>query len=73
VYAIKNNLRHFRSYKLSQFKDITQLNFRWRAHVYVALSNQRNDVENPPNCGEENQEFGNPSVGQKTKKMRNCE
>jgi hypothetical protein len=28
---------------------------------------QRKDLENPPNCGEENQVFGNPSVGQKTK------
>ncbi len=29
--------------------------------------------KNPPNCGEENQVFGNPSVGVKTKEMRNCE
>jgi hypothetical protein len=29
--------------------------------------------KNPPNCGEENQVFGNPSVGVKTKEMRNWE
>jgi hypothetical protein len=39
----------------------------------VALCNQRKDVENPPNCGEENKVFGKPSVGVKTKQMRNCE
>ncbi len=39
----------------------------------VCRGKQRKDVENPPNCGEENQVFGNPSVGVKTKEMRNCE
>jgi hypothetical protein len=34
---------------------------------------QRQDVENPPNGSEENQVFGKPSVGVKTKEMRNCE
>jgi hypothetical protein len=29
--------------------------------------------KNLPNRGEENQVFGNPSFGQKTKEMRNCE
>jgi hypothetical protein len=35
--------------------------------------NKEKMEKNPPNCGEENQVFGNPSVGVKTKEMRNCE
>jgi hypothetical protein len=37
------------------------------------MSSSQRKKKNPPNCGEENQVFGNPSVGVKTKEMRNCE
>ena len=42
-------------------------NVRQRARVLCVEEVNKKDVENPPNSGEENQVFGNPSVGQKTK------
>jgi hypothetical protein len=35
--------------------------------------NEEKMQKNPPHCAEENQVFGKPHVGVKTKQMRNCQ
>jgi hypothetical protein len=37
--------------------------------MFKCKGKQRKDVENQPNYGEENQVFGKPSVGVKTKEI----